>query len=360
MKIMGIPLRHLGLTTAVVILIAFILFVVNQTAQFVNMVSTFNPTAGQIVLVGLLLVYAVVVGVPLVIFVRLPRAIRPPADESSPEFPEYLEEVRSRLASNRNLVGASISKGDRAGIEAALKVLNEKADMILKTTASTVFVSTAISQSGRLDSIMVLLAQSRMVWQVAHVYNQRPSLRELISLYANVAATTFIATEVEDLDVSEQVGPVVGAVLGSSLVGAIPGVSVVATVLTNSIVEGSANAFMTLRVGAITKQYCASLTTPNRALVRRFASVEAASMLGSIVLESGGVVSKAILDAASKAGAGMFSPLTDATRDALTTVSNTLSDAAKKAGQEVGKPLARGGHTARKLLGRRTQDVPRQ
>ncbi|HNT44227.1 MAG TPA: hypothetical protein PKN85_07170, partial [Syntrophorhabdaceae bacterium] len=55
--------------------------------------------------------------------------------------------------------------------------------------------------------------------------------------------------------------------------------------LVSSVISGSSNAFLTLRVGAITKQYCGSLVMPTKRTVRRQATLEATRMLGSIVAE---------------------------------------------------------------------------
>ena len=82
--------------------------------------------------------------------------------------------------------------------------------------ATTVFLTTAVSQSGRLDALLVLAAQSRMVWRVAHLYYQRPSVRELIHLYANVAATSFVAGELDDLELHQMIQPVVAGTVGAS------------------------------------------------------------------------------------------------------------------------------------------------
>lgn len=305
---------RLALFAGVFILLCSAVFVVNQTAQVVALANTASPALGQFVLIGLLIVYALVVLVPIVMFARLPQAIRTPADDQSPEFQTYLKRLGARLATNPHLAGTATQLHDRAGIEAALRILDAKADQVVKSTASTVFVSTAISQNGRLDALMVLAAQSRMVWQLAHLYYQRPSVRELIELYANIGATVFLVSEIEDLDISEQVEPVIASALGGSLAGAAPGMSMVATLVTQSILEGTANAFLTLRVGVICQRYCASLTTFNRKAMRRYASVTAASMLGAIVSSSAMVVSKAILSAAKKAGVGTVESVTGGIR----------------------------------------------
>ena len=135
-------------------------------------------------------------------------------------------------------------------------------------TAGQVFVSTAVSQSGRLDTFLVLSLQTRMVWKIARLYNQRPSLREMVNLYANVAGTAFAAGEIQDVDLSEQIEPVFSAVIGS-LGGAVPGFQLVASILANSVMSGAADAFLTLRVGMITKRYCGALVVEQPAALRQ-------------------------------------------------------------------------------------------
>ncbi len=71
---------------------------------------------------------------------------------------------------------------------------------------------------------------------------------------------------------------------------------------TSLFLEGTANAYLTLRVGVICRTYCASLAAFDRKRARRFASVTAAGMLGSIVSASAARVAKAILVAAKNAG----------------------------------------------------------
>lgn len=115
--------------------------------------------------------------------------------------------------------------------------------------------------------------------------------------------TALLVSEIEDLDISERIEPIVASVLGSGVVGAVPGLGTVAVnILTNSLIEGTANAFLTLRIGSVTRQYCGALTRLDKRLVRRSATVAAAALLGAIVRESAGVVSKAILKAAGDVG----------------------------------------------------------
>jgi len=170
-------------------------------------------------------VFGVIVLIPLTMIARMPTAIRPPVDVQSPDYQVFLRQLGGRLEKNPHLAGTAMQLSDRTGIEAALKILDAHVDEIIKKTAATIFVSTAISQNGTLDALMVLAAQTRMIWQIARVYSQRPSGGEMIRLYSNVGATLFVASEIEDLDLNEQVEPVIKTVMSGSVASLLPGVN---------------------------------------------------------------------------------------------------------------------------------------
>ena len=89
----------------------------------------------------------------------------------------------------------------------------------------------------------------------------------------------------------------------------------------NSIANGSANAFLTLRVGLVAKSYCAPVTKPEREAVRRSATLAALSMLSSITRDMGLSIAK-----------GVWSGATGAVGKAASTV----VDGAKRAGFATG------------------------
>ena len=188
---MNKTLKKVVLFTSFLVLLLFILFVINQTAQVIQLADRVNPSFGNFVFWALLLVYAILIFIPVFLFLSLPKSLTPPKSEDAPEFSAYLAAVKKRLASNSHLKGLEFSS--RQHVEEALSILGKKSDEIIRQTASTVFISTAISQSGRLDAFLVLSAQSRMIWRIARLYYQRPTLRDLIQLYANVAGTAFLA-----------------------------------------------------------------------------------------------------------------------------------------------------------------------
>jgi hypothetical protein len=314
---MNRTLKKLVFFASVLIIFFFVLFVINQTAQVVQLAEKVSPSFGNFVFWALLLVYAILLFIPVFLFLSLPKSLTPPKSEDSPEFNAYLVALKKRLVSNSNLNGLELSS--RQHVEEALSILGKRSDEIIRQTASTVFISTAISQSGRLDAFLVLSAQSRMVWRIARLYYQRPRLRDLIQLYANVAGTAFLASEFEDIDISEQVEPVLSSSLGALAV-TIPGVQLAASILVNSVLTGTANAFLTLRVGIIARRYCGSLVLAEKRTLRRAASAEAARLLGSIVRQGTTKLSKALWKASKGKVGGLFSGMKEYAKEAGTSL----------------------------------------
>jgi hypothetical protein len=279
-------IKTLAILGSGLVLLSFTVVVVNQTAQVVALAREINSALGTVTFWALVLAYAGLIGVPVVLVARMPRPLKPPESETSPEFPLHLQKLGARLAANPRVRNAAIEPLNRYGVENALRILDDDAHAIVKQMATTVFLTTAVSQSGRLDLLLVLTAQSRMVWRIAHLYYQRPSLRELVHLYANVVATSLVAGELDDLELHQMIQPVVAGSLGA-VGGAIPGFQVFTSIVVNSILSGSANAFLTLRVGMIAKDYCGSLVAQPRSRLRKHATAEAARLLSGIVKDSG-------------------------------------------------------------------------
>jgi Domain of unknown function (DUF697) len=283
---MSTTIKKIVLTIATFVLLVFAVFLFNQTMQIVQSARAVNTVFGDSVMWALIFLYAALLLTPFVLWFRLPKRMLPPATTEGEAYDAFLTQFKRRLARNPRLRETSLnSPGD---IEAALGVLDKHADAVVTEAASAVFLSTAVLQSGRLDVLVVFAAQTRLIWKIAHVYYQRPSLRDFVQLYANVASTAFIAAGIEDIDVDVLVGTVFG-----STVAAIPGMHLLAS----SVLSGSANAFLTLRVGMITREYCRCTTQVEKKGLRRAATVNAAKLLGSIVRDGTKKLTQATLNA---------------------------------------------------------------
>jgi hypothetical protein len=275
---------------AILALVGFAVIVVNQSFQLVQVAERVHPIMGDIVFWSIIAIFGFCISVPFFALVTLPAPLVPPEQSEGPEHERHVARLKKRLARNPHVDGAP---AEIVEIEAALLQLDLVADQRTKVAASQVFMTTAISQNGSLDALLVLAAQSKLVLEIARIYYQRPTVRDLLYLYSNVAATAFIAAEIEDMDLSEQVQPILAAVLGSS-VAAIPGMSAAAGLFVNSVTTGAGNAYLTLRVGIITRTYCRSVVKPARRTIRHSAAMQAARLLGGIAREGAASVAAAI------------------------------------------------------------------
>ena len=302
-------LRKIILMIALIFTVLFIIFVINQTNQVVTLASGINIYFGRTVLYTLLTFYALIIIVPLYAILSRPPGLIPPVEAEGDEYQRYIKKLVKRLSRNPHLkeIELDSEKPDLETLEKALKTLNKEADLKIKEAASGVFIMTAISQYGALDALIVVLAQFRMIWQVSSVYNQRPNLRELLYLYSNVFATAFLATRIENLEILEdQLEPVIASVMGSSLSAFTPALNTAANIITNSVIQGSANAFLTLRVGIIARQYCSAITRPEKISLISNASIQASTMLAIVLGDSTYKVTRAVLKATAKAGKRPF------------------------------------------------------
>jgi len=318
--------------------VSFVVIMVNQTYQLVQLARAVHPVFGSAVLWALVAVYGVMAAVPFVIALRLPASLKTPASDDGPEFQHYIAGVSQRLRKNSNLSHRAINTID--DVRAAIAELDANANELVRRTASSVFVTTALSQNGNLDGVLVLAAQFRMVWQIAHLYWQRPTIRELGTLYMNVAGTAFVAVGMEDADLEEQIAPLLTAAVGST-VGAIPGFQAAASVLAASLLTGSANAYLTLRVGVITRRYCSSLVTLDRRAVRRAAAVEAAGMLVAVAGGNAAKITKAVFAKFKGTIATTARSVTDSAAAAATAADSAGVDVATAVGQAIGRALSR-------------------
>jgi hypothetical protein len=143
--------------------------VFNQSFQVIQLARSVHPWLGNAVLWGLLIIYSGLLMIPMGMWLRLPQQLQPPANTNGFEYARFLAGMRKRLSRNKRLGEQNLST--EADIKAALRTLDGEADRVVSNAASTVFLSTAVSQSGRLDGLVVLVALSRLVWRVAHIYH---------------------------------------------------------------------------------------------------------------------------------------------------------------------------------------------
>lgn len=153
--------------------------------------------------------------------------------------------------------------------------------------AKSVFMITAISQNGRLDTVSVLYMNYKMIEDVIIASGFRPTRQQLFRQYVNILVTslmTFVASEVfkdmgsvapfesladqssdaaSDIDLSDaavdgadvdpdDIGDTVSG--GTGFLSILSGMKIPGVVI-GSICDGIVNSLMTLRIGYVTRNY---------------------------------------------------------------------------------------------------------
>jgi hypothetical protein len=310
--------RRIVITLVVLTTLCVLSLIVAGVTSLISLADRIHPVAGSIVFWTIVLAAGFFALYCVIAYARLPAALIPPAEMSGPKHDAYLRALRARLATNPRTRDLPLATPEE--IEDAVSHLSNQADKVVRRTASTVFLSTALMQNGRLDGLVVLFTQIQMVNRVARIYVQRPSPRELMRLYANVAGTALIASGLESLDLGEMIAPLATSVV-PAIKGGIPGLSGISALLVRCISNGAANTFLTLRVGEVARRYCALTSHSSRDAIRKSATAAAVHHLGRIVRENGALVVRKIWEAARDTGVSKVENLAGATRDLFTRIS---------------------------------------
>ncbi len=314
--------RKIVIALVVLMTVCLLSLIIAGVTSLISLAERIHPLAGSIVFWTLILAAGFFALYCVIAYAKLPAALIPPEENSGPKHDAYLEALRVRLAANRRTRGKPLTTHKE--IENAIGVLSAEADSVVRRTASTVFLSTALMQNGRLDALILLFTQIQMVGRVARVYVQRPSPRELIRLYLNVAGTAFISSGLESLDLGEMVAPLATSVV-PALKGGIPGLSGISALLVRCVSNGAANAFLTLRVGEVARRYCELTSRTSPELIRKSATAAAVQHLGRIVRENGALVVRKIWESTGRAlidsGVSKAEDIAAATRDLIGKIS---------------------------------------
>lgn len=149
------------------------------------------------------------------------------------------------------------------------KALKPEINRIILRNAKSVLLSTAISQNGRLDMLAVISVNLKMIKEIVLKCGFRPSYAKLGKLSVNVFSTALIAEGLEGLDFSD-----IFPTSTANVLGEIP----LLKPFTTSIIQGIANALLTIRIGIITHSYLVS-ETKSKTQMRMYAIKESVKLL---------------------------------------------------------------------------------
>lgn len=285
LKLIFIPL-------AILFLLGFILFLIAQIANLVYLADRTNPMLGDIVLYGLIAIVTCLLTIPLYTYLSLPKAILPPQSDDPEMVEVYQRSLIKRYSQNNYLRRQGLQVHNMEDVRQGVKMLDAQADKIISYNTVRVFAGTAISQNGAFDSMIVFYFSINTLWRVSRIYFQRTTFRQLMSLYSNIALMVIGAKLMEDqLDqyLEENIeefmqelaaqGAETTASMGARATKIIPGLGTVV----ESLVQGTFNGLMVLRIGLIAQKYCGATNSINRRALRRESFFEARKRIFTIL-----------------------------------------------------------------------------
>jgi hypothetical protein len=311
--------------------------VIGQGFLFYRMFDDVHPVLGYAYIVILALMLAVLVGRPIMGFLSMPVAAKPPSIALDPKAPDpkaltarlrydlkYLDMLarnplvqeergaidegilrgqglldRARRATPEEALAVSVALEafEREQIEILLKPLDKQVEQLIHAEAVGVGVATAVSMNGTVDAFIVLWRNANLVARISRIYFGRPHLLGSLRILRDVAAIVVVARALED--VTDITGDVIGGLLGR-MGGLVAG----------PIMDGGVNAMMTLKLGYLAKRRCRSFKGWSAGQAKAISAEalqdvkeESGSVIGDLLKRCGGLTSTAAR-ATEKAMAG--------------------------------------------------------
>jgi len=220
----------------------------------VSSILTIGDKISSISTWGAWLFYLIFV-VALIVFVAVPtyKTLRSP---TMPNFnSDDTDMQKAHNAVRTVLRNCDLEEQERADMESELNSLGgkdvlqkfwdarvEKIDKMIRKSAVSVFTMSAISQKGSIDMLIGIIINFSMINKLVKTTGFRPTYLQLAKIYFRVLGASFVALTVDDLlDEIDFNGIIGGLGLGAIAV--------------KSFADGAINAYLTIRIGYVTKEY---------------------------------------------------------------------------------------------------------
>jgi len=156
--------------------------------------------------------------------------------------------------------------------------IKKELNKMIVTHAESIFLTTAISQNGKLDAFAVLTINLRLIKSLVLKCGFRPSYPALGRLSFTIMSSALIAESLEDMKFSE--------LFPSSSLNALAEMPILKTV-TGSLAQGAGNALLSLRVGIICRNYLfMNLKGLSKKQIKKMAFAEAMVLFPRVIGES--------------------------------------------------------------------------
>ena len=280
------------ISLAVALALVLVILLAGNVITIGDKLSAASPVLAWVfyLLLAAAFVWLVVVPTCRILLAKpFPKLSVDPAAEDTPELRAELKGFARSLADNLGDLPADEAAAHRAEllaqvegyydlpelrgiIQTELDRRFDKAQGHIYQWAKTVFLVTTVSQTGRIDALTSLVINCRMIADVIRCSGYRPTWGQLGRQYARILATSLFSYYLSDTLDKVEVDPEMlhlKALSNMPLVGTV----------TKSLVDGTANTLLSLRIGHVTLAYLRegsqALSGKSGAKVRRRAMLDA-------------------------------------------------------------------------------------
>lgn len=278
------PIRKSNAGTYAVVICVVLLVALTMLGAMLNVgdhLSAAHPALGWVfysILVALVIVGIII---PIVKVSRRPIfSLYQLHDEQGHAKRRRCQMLVDNLVANADLteeeivqVQGFLQKGDEAD-DLLIDFFNEhctpKIDSETKRAATTAFFIAAIARSPLIGMVTMLSICLDLVRSIVELCGFRPTNLGLARLYSRVMISALIIGGIEDSDLSDLLGQLMGGGAGARAGGIVLGATA----------EGLVSAFLVFRVGVITKRWLTAADGPERmSSIRRTSYREALSLM---------------------------------------------------------------------------------
>ncbi len=228
-------------------------FIAKEFLELYIYLHTIHPFAAYVFIVIAAAVLVYFVGIPVYRIIKIPRAPGPLKSEE--HLDRELVKRFELLEKNPYLqsIGYDVASVPRTieGYEQVMRILKKESTKIRNAYVNRLFYSSAISQNGFIDAILILSSSVNLVKDTFVLYNGRVSNRDLLVIGRQVYYSMAIGG-------SETVEYATGEIFSKLSTEGMRSVPFFDKIL-GSLADGFVNAAMLTRVALITDNYCSKL-----------------------------------------------------------------------------------------------------
>ncbi|MBI9073321.1 MAG: hypothetical protein JEY94_17090 [Melioribacteraceae bacterium] len=230
-----------------------IYFIIKELILLVQFSFSIHQYFGwlTVLLLSVSVIYFVLI--PMIKIISLPKTLEPTADKNQIDTlrKKRIDSYSKRLLSDKNKSIIDENFYSEENYNKLIEDLKIKSSLIKKRYITNTFYSTAISQNGFLDALLILSNGFKMVKEIFELFNGRVNNRDLLKIFKNIYFSMLIGGSEGVEYASEEIF----RKLAFDGLNKIP----FADKIFSSLTDGFVNASLITRVAIITENYCTML-----------------------------------------------------------------------------------------------------